>query len=110
MDLLNHDKLKALAIAPEDDQEFEGWCSQRDVLPFLLADGNDEYVLLYTALNHVYIYALLMPQRVNLKEHGPELQAWSSNPFSGWSLVASQEDVWIEKPCQNEYSDILKEA
>lgn len=110
MNLLNHDKLKVLATAPEDDREFDEWCNQLDVLPFLSEDTKDEYMLIYASLDHVYIYALLVPQHVNLSEHGADLMEWSSNPFSGWSLVASQEDVWIERPCQSEGSATLKEA
>lgn len=110
MNLLNHDNLKALAKAPEAPEEFEDWCSQHDVIPFLAEEANDEYIIVYASLDHVYIYALLVSQRVNLQEHGVDLQGWSSNPFSGWGLVASQDDVWIEKPCQNEGSEILKEA
>lgn len=110
MNLLNHDKLKALATAPADNREFDEWCSQLDVLPFLSEEAKDEYVLVYASLDHVYIYAILVPQHVNLNEHGTDLMAWSSNPFSGWSLVTSQEDAWIERPCQSEGSATLKEA
>ena len=110
MNLLNPEKLTALSKAPDGAGEFEEWCSQNDILPFLSEEADDEYVLIYASLDHVYIYALLVPENVNLKDHGDDLRGWSSNPFSGWSLVANQEDVWIEKPCQSEGSEILKTA
>lgn len=110
MNLLNHDKLIALSQAPDDTDEFEEWCSQRDVIPFLVNEASDDYVLVYAALDHVYIYALLVPENVNLRDHGEDLRGWSSNPFSGWGLVTSKDDVWIERPCQSEGSEILKDA
>jgi hypothetical protein len=110
MNLLNHEKLTVLAQAPDGTDEFEEWCSQRDILPFLTDDASDDYVLIYATLDHVYIYSLLVPGNVNLRDHGEDLRDWSSNPFSGWSLVASQDDVWIERPCQSEGSEILKDA
>lgn len=110
MNLLNPENLLALSQAPEGQIEFDEWCRQDDILPFLDADASDDYVLIYASLDHVYIYALLVPEYVNLEDHGEDLRGWSSNPFSGWSLVESQDDVWIEKPCQSEGSEILKEA
>ncbi|RCV88346.1 hypothetical protein [Billgrantia montanilacus] len=110
MDILNPENLLVLFKAPEGQDEFDEWCRQDDILPFLLADAGDDYVVIYASLDHAYIYALLIPQHVNLEEHGQDLRGWSSNPFSGWGLVASQEDAWIEKPCQSEGSEILKEA
>ncbi len=110
MNLLNPGKLIALSQAPEGASEFEEWCCQSDILPFLAEEANDDYVLVYATLDHVYIYALLVPENVNLEDHGDDLRGWSSNPFSGWSLVASQEDVWIERPCHSEGSEILKTA
>lgn len=110
MNLLNPEKLIALSQAPADSDEFDEWCGQNDILPFLCEEAGDEYVLIYASLDHVYIYALLVPENVNLEDHGDDLLGWSSNPFSGWSLVASQEDAWIERPCQSEGSEILKTA
>ena len=110
MNLLNPEQVISLSQAPIDAGEFEEWCNQNDVLPFLSEEANDDYVLIYASLDHVYIYALLVPENVNFGDHGDDLRSWSSNPFSGWSLVASQENVWIERPCQSEGSEILKSA
>jgi hypothetical protein len=110
MDIRNPKNLLTLSKAPKEQDDFDRWCLQDDIVPFLVEDADDEYLLVYASLNHVYIYALLVPQHVNLEEHGEDLRGWSSNPFSGWGLVASQDDAWIEKPCQSEGSEILKEA
>lgn len=110
MNLLNPEKLIDLSQAPTDSEAFDEWCRQNDILPFLSEESEDEYVLIYASLDHVYLYALLVPDNVNLKDHGDDLMGWSSNPSSGWSLVASQNDVWIESPCQSEGSEVLKDA
>lgn len=110
MNLLNPKKLIAISQAPTDSEEFDEWCSQNDILPFLSEEAEDEHVLIYASLDHVYIYALLVPDNVNLEDNGNDLMGWSSNPLSGWSLIASQDDVWIEKPCQSERSEVLKAA
>lgn len=107
---MNPEKLISLSQAPIGAGEFEEWCNQNDVLPFLSEEAKDDYILIYASLDHVYIYALLVPENVNLEDHGDDLRGWSSNPFSGWSLVANHENVWIEEPCQSERSEILKSA
>lgn len=110
MDVLHPEKLLALAKAPEGQDEFDEWCQQGDILPFLEADSADEFVLIYASLDHVFIHSLLVPQHVTLEENGEDLRGWSSDPFSGWGLVASQDDIWIEKPCQSAGCETLKAA
>lgn len=110
MNPLNPEELIAISQAPIDSEAFHEWCNQEDVLPFLSGDAQDEYVLIYASLDYIYIYALLVPDNVNLEDHGNDLMGWSADPFSGWSLVASQNDVWIEKPCQFAGSEALKAA
>ena len=100
----------ALSQAPGDPDKFDEWFSQNDILPFLCEEANDEHVLIYASLDHVYIHALLVPENVNLEDHGDDLLGWSSNPFSGWSLVSNHENAWIERPCQSEGSQTLKSA
>lgn len=110
MNPLSLEKLIALSREPVDADKFKEWIGQDDILPFLSEEASDDHVLIYAALDHVYIYALLVPDEVNLKDYGDDLRDWSANPFSGWSLVASHEDVWIEPPCQSAGSKTLKNA
>lgn len=110
MNPLNPEKLIALSQEPSCPEAFDEWCNQNDILPFLYDEIKDEYVLIYASLDHVYLYALLVPDNVNLEEHSKDLMGWSSNPFSGWSLAVGEDEVGIERPCQSAGSEVLKSA
>ncbi len=110
MNHLDFSKLKALSLAPTEGLAFDEWCKQIDVIPFLSDEISDEEILVYVGIDHVFIHAVLVPQDVNIQEHGVDLSNWSLTPYSGWGFVVDQDDVWIEKPCQGTGSKTLKDA
>lgn len=110
MNRYNPEKLLSVAQQPDDEAGFSDWCMQDDVIPFLQDDLLDEEILIYASFDHVFVHGVLVPDHVNLEEHGADLRNWRLNPFSCWSMVISQSDVWIEGPTQNEGSETLNEA
>jgi hypothetical protein len=98
MDIYNLENIFSLSNEPVLQDDFASWIQQKDVMPFLEQEVEDEDIIIYTSLPHVFMHAVLIPQ-VELDSSAIEdLSRWDQNPYSGWSLVLSQENVWIEPP------------
>ncbi|ODS04582.1 hypothetical protein [Vibrio scophthalmi] len=98
MNIYDLSGLKLLFDEPSSDDDLHLWYQQIDVCDFLSSDESDEYVLLYAALPHVFLHAILLPETHAQKENFENLMRWSGNAFSSWGVSCSSEDVTIENP------------
>ncbi|WP_133406875.1 hypothetical protein [Parashewanella tropica] len=98
MNIYDLSGLKLLFDQPSSDDDLHLWYQQTDVCDFLSSDESDEYVLLYAALPHVFLHAILLPETHAQKENFENLMRWSGNPYSSWGVSCSSEDVTIENP------------
>ncbi len=109
MDLYNLSEIAKLANEPQDQNDFNEWLKQGEVVHFLANDIEDDYVILYASMSHVFIHSVLIP---NKEEFSPsdidDLLKWSYNPFSTWGIAYSSKDAWIEPPLSSAGSKQLK--
>ena len=98
MDIYNLKKIELLVEEPEDSRQYEEWILQKDITYFLDDEANDEYLILYASLPHVFIHAVFIPALEFDKETVQDLLNWSCNPFSSWGITVSSDDAWIGSP------------
>ena len=110
MDLFNLEKIFSLSKEPEQKEGFNTWVQQGEVIPFLEQEIEDENIIIYASLPHVFIHAVLIPD-TNLDESTVEdLLRWNHNPYSTWGLVCSSDDAWIEGPLVGSGSKTLSKG
>ena len=110
MDLYNPKKILPLSIEPDQKESFGVWIQQGDVIPFLEKEIEDESIIIYASLPHVFIHAILIPE-IKLNDSTIEdLLRWSHNPYSTWGIACSQDDAWIEGPLSSAGSKILSKG
>jgi hypothetical protein len=108
MNVYNLDNIKALAIEPDGEAEFNEWTAQKNIVNFLDEESKDEYIIIYASLPHTFIHSVFIPEP-NLKEKVVnDLLQWSCDPYSSWGLTCSTDDAWIEPPLSGSGSDTLK--
>jgi hypothetical protein len=108
MNIFNLNEISALATLPSDADMFNKWMLQEDVLDFLLKDAQDEYVILYTAIPFVYIYAILAPN-LDPSDYGNEgHREWGCDPYSSWSEVSNGQKLWLEGPLESNQNDLIR--
>jgi len=101
MNIYDLKNFRLLSDEPSSEGEFYSWCQQSDVAEFLTSDIDDEYVVLYASMPHVFIHAIFLPERHVNKDNFNSLLDWSGNPFSSWGVSCSSEDICIESPMSN---------
>ena len=107
MDPYNPENILPLSIVPEHKEAFNTWVQQKDVLNFLEKEIEDENIIIYASLPHVFMHAVLIHE-VKLNDSTIEdLLGWSHNPYSTWGITCSQDDAWIEGPLSSAGSKIL---
>lgn len=110
MDLYNIEKILSFSKEPELKDDFNTWVQQGDVIPFLEKEIEDENIIIYASLPHIFIHAVLIPD-VKLNDSTVEdLLRWSHNPFSTWGITCSSDDAWIEGPLSGAGSKTLNEG
>lgn len=58
MDRFNLDALRGLYQAPRQKEEFDRWVQQKEVISFLEQEIQDEEIIIYASLPHVFIHAV----------------------------------------------------
>lgn len=107
MNLFNLDKIYSLALEPENKIDFDHWVSQEGVVDYLEDEAKEDYVIIYASLPHTFIHSVFIPNVELDEELLKDLQNWSYNPYSSWSLTCSSDDVWIEPPLSSSGSKTL---
>lgn len=111
MYLYNFSEIIKLASEPEDQNEFEEWSKQGEVISFLEKDIEDDDIVLYASISHLFIHSVLIPNKPNFSSSDIEdLLGWSYNPYSSWGLTCSRDEAWIEKPLSSAGSKLLEEG
>lgn len=87
-----------LSREPQDEQAYDAWIRQEEVVPFLDKDGADEDMIIYAGLPHVFIHAILIPRFDVTSEAVASLLNWNFNASSGWNVVGSGQRISIEAP------------
>lgn len=110
MDLYNQENILSLSKEPEQKDAFNTWVHQGEVIPFLEKEIEDENIIIYASLPHIFIHAVLIPD-VKLNDSTvKDLLKWSYNPFSTWGIACSSDDAWIERPLAGSGSKTLSEG
>lgn len=102
MDIYNLKTILPLTQEPTTDHEFNSWAQQDDILPFLEKEIEDDYIILYASLPHVFIHSVLIPYAEYTASEIKDLLQWDEcTPYSSWGAVCTTSDVWIEPPLFN---------
>jgi hypothetical protein len=107
MDMFNLDKIYSLALEPENKNDFDYWASQKGVVDYLEDEAKEDYIIIYASLPHTFIHSVFIPSVQPSEELLKDLQKWSYNPYSSWSLTCSSDDAWIEPPLFSSGSEAL---
>jgi len=110
MDTRNLKSIFSVSIEPASKDDFNKWVQQNDVIPFLEKEIEDEEVIIYATIGHTYIHAVLIPNVELDKTTIDDLLEWDHNPYSGWGLVVSSDDAWIESSLEGARSKTLSEG
>lgn len=110
MDLYKLDIILSLAKEPEQEGAFNAWVQQGDVIPFIEKEIEDENIIIYASLPHIFIHAVLIPDVKLNNSTVNDLLKWSHNPFSTWGIACSSDDAWIEGPLARAGSKMLSEG
>lgn len=110
MDLLNLKDNLSFLNEPKSREDFNTWVQQKDVLPFLQEEIEDENIIIYAALPHAFIHAVFIPDVELNKSVVDDLLEWNENPYSGWGLSVSSDDAWIEEPLAGSRSNNISDG
>ncbi len=80
------------------------------MLPFLEKEIEDENIIIYASLRHIFIHAVLIPEVAIDDSTVDDLQGWSHNPFSTWGITCSSDEAWIEGPLAHAGSKTLSKG
>lgn len=79
-------------------------------LDFLEKEINDEYVVLYLSLNHLFLKSVLLDNTKIKKEDILSIKNWSGNSNTQWSISCSISDCEISSPMDNYDSSVLSDG
>ncbi len=101
-------KLRNLSLPPSDSEAFNIWLEQKDALTFLAENANEDWIVVYCTLQHSFIHGVLVPKSNLNPLNIDDLLKWNGNACSGWGMVISRTDAWIDPPLENLVSKTLK--
>ncbi len=107
MNLYDLKEILSIDSEPLLEDAFNSWVRQEDVLPFLEKEIEDETIIIYASLRHIFIHAVLIPEVEIDDSTVDDLQGWNHNPFSTWGITCSSDDAWIEGPLAHAGSKTL---
>jgi len=110
MDILNLESILSISNEPASKDDFNTWVEQKDILPFLEKEIEDTDIIIYASVQHIFIHAVLIPNVELDKTTVNDLLKWDHNPYSGWGLVVSSDDAWIESSLESANSKTLSEG
>ncbi len=103
-------KLRNLSLLPSDSDAFNIWLEQSDALTFLAENANEDWIVIYCTLQHSFIHGVLVPKAILNPPDIDDLLSWNGNAYSGWGMVTSGTNAWIEPPLENLASETLKKG
>ncbi|MDQ3633775.1 MAG: hypothetical protein M3405_04605 [Acidobacteriota bacterium] len=110
MNIYNLNSISPLSTEPQDSELFNQWVEQNDICPFIEQEIQDEHIILFASLNHLYIYSVLIQAADFNDEEIQDLLEWDVSPDSSWGEVYSADKVWLEAPLSNSRSKILSQG
>ena len=110
MDIFNLEKVFSLSEEPTQKDDYNAWVQQKNVMPFLEQEIEDENIIIYAVLPHTLIHAVLIPDIELDDSVVDDILNWSHHPGSIWRLVFSSDDVWIEGPLAGAGNQTLSEG
>jgi len=78
--------LDQISTPPADAQAFNVWLELTDAMGFLKESLQEDEFIVYAALPHSFIHALLVPASLVSPPDIPDLMAWNSNASSSWGI------------------------
>jgi hypothetical protein len=108
MDIYSFDNIINEFNSPENDEMYNKWIKQDELVSFLELESKDEFIIIYCSFTHAFINSAYIQNDQTIDEVKQDLLKWSCNPFSSWSLVVSSNEFWIESPLFSSNSEVLK--
>lgn len=93
------EKLQRLSNVPEiGTGEFDKWLEHDSAVKFLFENSKDDWVVIYSGMDNVFIHGILVPERAFKPLNTDDLLQWKGNPYSSWCVGSVDSDVPIEPP------------
>jgi len=74
-------------VPPREGGAYDAWLQQADALAFLANNLNDNDFVVYAALPHTFIHAVLVPTHSLSPPDIDDLMSWNFNPYTSWGIV-----------------------
>ena len=87
---------------PDDAVEFENWLQQAAVVPYLEREGQDDDIIVYASLPHVFIHAVLVPKFEPGTATIEKLLKWNFSVNSGWGFGGPIGENTIFRPLSHQ--------
>ena len=98
MNIFDITDILTLASEPTSREALNEWIGQKDIIPFLEQELEDENIIVYANFTHIFIHAILIPHVTLTQDAINQLLHWNHNPYSTWSIVTSAKKAWIDPP------------
>ena len=101
--------LLSLATAPANSEAFGAWIEQQDTVAFLRANAQDDELVVYASLPHVYIHAVSIPASRVEPPDVDDLLSWNFGAYDSWStsLQFRPPAISIEPPLSHTSSKTM---
>ncbi len=109
MNIYHLKTLDGLRKVPDSQEAYRIWIEQKDVIPFLESEIEEEYIILFASCDFVYIESLLIPNKKIGSIELEKLKDWQPLSHSSWSLWADSK-VWIQPSLKDEESNLMKQG
>lgn len=81
-------KLRTMStVPPREGGAYEAWLQQADAFAFLTDNLNDSDFVVYAAMPHLFVHAVLVPKAALDTPDIDDLMSWNCNPYSSWGTV-----------------------
>ena len=92
-------KLQQLSNVPDiGTDEFNEWLKHNNAMKFLFENLEDDWVVIYSGIDNVFIHGVLVPERAFKPLNTDDLLQWEGSPCSGWRVGSADSDTPIEPP------------
>jgi len=98
--------IKASRQPKDGSEEYKTWIAQDDFVQVLKTIPESDDVILYASFPSVFIYGVLVAEKVVTPVNINDFSHWSCDPFSSWGMTFSygeKPDVYLSGP--QEHSD-----
>lgn len=92
--------IRTLDAMPDDDAEYAEWIKAERHLNFLLANGQQDEVVIYASGPYSFLHSVVVPNKLLSPTDERDLLGWSCNPYhsmASYCTGGGREGTWIER-------------